>query len=293
MLALTKGTMGERYHYKLVQELGRGAAGVIYLALDVKREELVALKYLSQEAVARHPNAVARFQREVRILSKLRHPNLVAVDRCGRAKGRPYFAMEYVKGRSLADVLGDKPLSPRQALRMTEKLARALDYIHKRGIIHRDIKPSNILIDDKGTPRLADFGLARDESERDMQLTASGVAVGTLRYSSPEQCGGHSHKVDGRADIYSLGLVCAAAITGVQPRVPETMQDLQARFEREYESAMVRLLVPENIISICRKATRFDPKKRYRGAGEMVREIRDALGELRSQSQRLPAASGV
>ena len=87
--------------------------------------------------------------------------------------------------------------------------------------------------------------------------------------------------------------MCAAAITGVQPRVPETMQDLQARFEREYESAMVRLLVPENIISICRKATRFDPKKRYRSASEMVHEIRDALGELRSQSQRLPAASGV
>lgn len=280
------------YHYKLLQELGRGAAGVIYLALDVEKQQLVAVKYLSQEAVARHPNAVARFLREVRILSKLRHPNLVAVDRCGRSKGRPYFAMEYVRGKSLADVLQQKTLTPRQALRMTERLARALDYIHRRGIVHRDLKPSNILIDHTSTPRLADFGLARDESERDMQLTASGVAVGTLRYSSPEQCGGNSHKVDGRADIYSLGLVCASAMTGIQPRVPETMQDLQARFEREYESAMVRALVPECVIQVCRKATRFDPKKRYRAASEMVAEIRDALGEMRAQ-QRLTAASGV
>jgi serine/threonine protein kinase len=281
--------MGQRHHYKLLQELGRGSAGVIYLALDVQQERLLALKYLSQEAVAKHPNAVARFMREVRILSKLRHPNLVTIDRCGRAKGRPYFAMEYVRGRSLADLLLERTLTPRQALRMTEKLARALDYIHRRGIVHRDLKPSNILIDHTSTPRLADFGLARDESERDMQLTASGVAVGTLRYSSPEQCGGNSHKVDGRADLYSLGLVCAAAITGIQPRVPETMQDLQARFEREYESAMVRLLVPESVIQICRKATRFDPKKRYHSAREMVRECREALGELRAESKRLPA----
>ncbi len=285
--------MARRYHYKLLKELGRGAAGVIYLALDVEKQRLFAIKYLSQEAVARHPNAVARFQREVRILSKLRHPNLVAIDRCGRSKGRPYFAMEYIRGRPLADVLAERTLSPRQALRMTEKLARALDYVHRRGIVHRDIKPSNILIDHTATPRLADFGLARDESECDMQLTASGVAVGTLRYSSPEQCGGRSHKVDGRADIYALGLVCAAAITGIQPRVPETMQDLQARFEREYEGAMVRQLVPESVIQICRKATRYDPKKRYRTAGEMVREIRDVLAELRAQSQRQPAASGV
>ncbi|MBX3472302.1 MAG: serine/threonine protein kinase [Planctomycetes bacterium] len=285
--------MSRRYHYKLLKELGRGAAGVIYLALDVEKQRLFALKYLSQEAVARHPNAVARFQREVRILSKLRHPNLVAVDRCGRSKGRPYFAMEYVEGTSLADVLSERRLSVRQALRTTEKLARALDYIHRRGIVHRDLKPSNILVDTAGTPRLADFGLARDESERDMQLTASGVAVGTLRYSSPEQCGGRSHKVDGRADIYSLGLVCAAAITGIQPRVPETMQDLQARFEREYEGIMVRQLVPEAVIQICRKATRYDPKKRYRAASEMVREIRDALAELRATSQRMLAGSGV
>ena len=269
----------DRYHYKLIQELGRGSAGVIHLAWDVPHERLVALKLLSKEAVERYPNAVARFEREVRILSRLNHPNLVRILRCGRARGRPYFAMEYVEGESLQSLLAKGPLPLPRALRMGERLARALDYVHRRGIVHRDLKPSNILVDAALNPKLADFGLAHDESEIDMQLTASGVAVGTLRYSSPEQCSGDSRRVDGRADTYSLGLVIAAAITGRQPRPPESMQDLQGRFEREFDRALVRMLVPEDLIEILRKATRFEPKKRHQTAAELARELKHALRE--------------
>ncbi|MCA9573573.1 MAG: serine/threonine protein kinase, partial [Myxococcales bacterium] len=194
--------------------------GVIHLALDVETDELVALKHLSKEAVERHKNAVARFQREVRILSRLEHPNLIRIVRTGRSRGRPYFAMQYVEGKTLNAALASGPVPLRDALRMAEKLARALDYIHEHGIVHRDVKPSNILIDEAGEPLLADFGLAHDKSEVDLGLTASGTAVGTLRYCSPEQCAGDSHKVDGRADVYALGIILATMITRRFPKCP-------------------------------------------------------------------------
>ena len=281
--------MGKRYHYKLIHELGRGSAGVIHLALDVEEQTLVALKVLSPEAIARHHNAIARFVREVKILERLDHPNLVRVMRSGRSRGRPYFAMEFVDGESLSVRLSKGPLGVRQSLKLAEQLASALDHVHQAGIVHRDLKPSNILLQKDLTPRLADFGLAHDESERDLRLTASGVAVGTLRYSSPEQCGGDSHKVDGRADLYSLGLVLAAAITGKQPRAPESMQDLAGRFDREYARMMARQLVPESVVKVCRKATRNDPRKRYQTAGAFAADLRRCLSE--NPSKRLAAAS--
>jgi len=279
-------------HFKLLQELGRGAAGVIHLALDVEHDELVAVKHLSESAVSRHRNAVARFMREVRILSRLEHPNLVRIVHCGRSKGRPFFAMEYVEGQTLNQVLAKKPLELRPGLKVVEQLASALDYIHQHGIVHRDVKPSNILLDKKLVPRLADFGLAHDKGEVDMQLTASGTAVGTLRYCSPEQCAGDSHKVDGRADIYALGLILATCLTRRFPKCPESMQDLRGRFDREFRSTMNRMLIPEDVISLCHRAMRYDADKRYKTAGKMAKEIRACLRSL-GPSQRLAHASSM
>ncbi|MGE0710185.1 MAG: serine/threonine protein kinase [Planctomycetota bacterium] len=278
-------------HFKLLQELGRGAAGVIHLALDVETDQLVAVKHLSGAAVDRHRNAVARFMREVRILSRLEHPNLVKIVHCGRSKGRPFFAMEYVEGQTLNQVLAKKPLDLRPSLKIALQLAGALDYIHQHGIVHRDVKPSNILLDQKLVPRLADFGLAHDKGEIDMQLTASGTAVGTLRYCSPEQCAGDSHKVDGRADIYALGLILATCLTRKFPNCPESLQDLRGRFDREYRSLMNRMLVPEDVISLCHRAMRNEPDKRFKTAAKMAREIRACLRTL-GPSQRLARAGG-
>ncbi len=274
----------QRSHYKLLKELGRGSAGVIHLALDVNDDRLVALKHLSREAVNRHHNAVARFRREVRILSRLKHPNLVEIVHCGRSRGRPYFAMEFVEGKTLNDVIAARPIDLPTALDIGLKLAKAMDYIHKHGIVHRDVKPSNILLTKDLIPQLADFGLAHDQSEVDMGLTASGTAVGTLRYCSPEQCAGDSYKVDGRADIYSLGVVIATTITRRFPKAPESMQDLRGRFDREFRRPMDKLLIPESVIRLLRKCMRFDAKKRPQTAGAVAKDLEQILRDLSRRS---------
>jgi serine/threonine protein kinase len=276
-----------RRHYKLCSVLGRGSAGTIYLAYDVRGERIVALKHLSQDAMRKFPNAVARFGREARILARCRHPNLVRFLDCGRAEGRPYFAMELVHGRSLSDHLAQKPLTTRQALRVCHGVARGLDYIHRHGIIHRDVKPANVLLERDLTPRLADFGLARDESEADLALTGSGIAVGTPRYSSPEQSAGASRSVDGRADIYALGLMLGAILVRKPPEAPRSLSEMRSRFEREFEPELRQLGITEDVIEICRKATHFDPKKRYATARELARDLREAINQLEGTGTQL------
>jgi serine/threonine protein kinase len=267
--------------------LGKGSAGTIYLAYDVANDRIVALKHLSSEAMKKFPNAVARFGREARILARCRHPNLVRFLDCGRAQGRPYFVMELVHGRSLSDYLAQKPLTLRQALRICHGVARGLDYIHRMGIVHRDVKPANVLLERDLTPRLADFGLARDESEADLALTGSGIAVGTPRYSSPEQSAGASRSVDGRADLYALGLMLAAIIVRRPPEAPRSLSEMRSRFEREFEPRLMEVGTPREVIEICRKATEFDPKRRYANAREMARDLREILRGMEDTGSKL------
>jgi serine/threonine-protein kinase len=279
-----RDTKPAKAHYKLCSVLGKGSAGTIYLAYDVAKKRMVALKHLSPEAMKKYPNALARFGREARILERCQHPNLVRILDCGRADGRPYFAMELIQGRSLGDHLAQHALSLRESLVIAFGVARGLDYIHRRGIFHRDVKPANILLEKDLTPRLADFGLARDEAEVDLALTGSGIAVGTPRYSSPEQSAGASRSVDGRADIYSLGLVLASMIVRRPPEAPRSLSDMRARFDREFANDLAAMGVPQDVIEVCRKATQFDPQKRYANARDMARDIRACLQALDAQN---------
>ena len=205
--------------YRLIAPLGTGASAQVYLADDVRLRRRVAVKLL-HAALADDETFLRRFRAEAQAAAGLSHPNIVAVYDWGDDEGRPYIITEYLSGGSLRSVLDDGGrLSQSQALLVGLEATRALEYAHRRGIVHRDIKPANLLFGEDGRLRIADFGLARALAEAGW-TEPQGAVLGTARYASPEQAQGES--VDGRADVYSLGLVLIEAVTGSVPFVADT-----------------------------------------------------------------------
>lgn len=205
--------------YRLIAPVGTGASAQVYLADDVRLRRRVAVKLL-HAALADDATFLRRFRAEAQAAAGLSHPNIVAVYDWGDDDGRPYIVTEYLSGGSLRSVLDDGGrLSASQALMVGLEATRALEYAHRRGIVHRDIKPANLLFGEDGRLRVADFGLARALAEAGW-TEPQGAVLGTARYASPEQAQGES--VDGRADVYSLGLVLIEAVTGSVPFVADT-----------------------------------------------------------------------
>ncbi|HZE97102.1 MAG TPA: protein kinase [Planctomycetota bacterium] len=204
------GPVGERIgHYGSLREIGRGGMGVVYKAWDETHQRWVALKLISNLHTI---EGLTRFRREVEITRSLHHPNIVAVYEFASIDGHHLLAMQYVDGTTLA---GDRR-KPRQAVGWVLAVAHALQYAHSRGIVHRDIKPQNILVDRAGKPFLTDFGMARS-SDAPSNVTAVGTAMGSPAFMSPEQALGRSTRVDRRSDVYSLGAVLYALVTGRPP----------------------------------------------------------------------------
>ena len=204
--------------FAVERELGRGGMGVVYLARDLVLDRLVALKVLPPDA-AGDAAARARFLREARTAGSLAHPHIVPVHRADEVEGLAYFVMGFVDGESLADRLRERgPLPPADAVRVLREVAWALAYAHARGVVHRDVKPENILLE-RGTGRalVTDFGIARraDLTGDADGLTRAGVVLGTLHYMSPEQVAGGA--LDGRSDVYALGVVAYQALAGRLP----------------------------------------------------------------------------
>lgn len=205
--------------YRLIAPVGTGASAQVYLADDVRLRRRVAVKLL-HAALADDATFLRRFRAEAQAAAGLSHPNIVAVYDWGDDDGRPFIVTEYLSGGSLRSVLDDGGrLSASQALMIGLEATRALEYAHRRGIVHRDIKPANLLFGEDGRLRVADFGLARALAEAGW-TEPQGAVLGTARYASPEQAQGES--VDGRADVYSLGLVLIEAVTGSVPFVADT-----------------------------------------------------------------------
>lgn len=209
--------LGERY--RLVAPLGTGASAVVYVAEDVRLRRDVAVKVL-HPALAADSAFLRRFQAEAQVAAGLRHPNLLAVHDWGEEHGTAYLVTEHLEGGSLRDLL-DRGFraSPSQALLLGLQAARGLDHAHRRGLVHRDVKPANLLFDADGRLRVADFGLARAIAEAAV-TEPMGALLGTARYASPEQAEGRP--LDGRSDVYSLGLVLIEALTGRVPFTAET-----------------------------------------------------------------------
>jgi serine/threonine-protein kinase len=214
--------------YSLQRELGRGGMGVVYLAREVQLDRDVAIKVLPAH-LARAPSARERFLREARMAAGLSHPHIVPIHRVGEAGGFVFFVMSYVEGETLGERLrGRGPLPPGQGMRVLREVAWALAYAHGRGIVHRDVKPDNILLE-AGTGRalVTDFGIARAGADA-VAATDGGGVMGTAHFMSPEQAGGQP--LDGRSDLYALGVVGYLAVSG---RLPFEASDLPALLLRQ------------------------------------------------------------
>jgi serine/threonine-protein kinase len=184
--------------YRIERQLGRGGMGVVYLALQLDLNRRVALKMLTGRY---SDDELQRFREESETAAGLSHNNIAHVYEVGEHNGAPYFSMEFVEAGSLADRIRQQLPEPRDAAELLLDVARAIHYAHLNGVIHRDLKPANILLDEDGTPKVADFGIAK-RLDGDSQLTHSGVVIGTPTYMAPEQARGDSRHVGPAADVY-------------------------------------------------------------------------------------------
>ncbi|MDG2384288.1 MAG: serine/threonine-protein kinase [Pirellulaceae bacterium] len=201
--------------YELLEEVGRGGMGVVFRARQQSLGREVAVKMLLRGKFASHADQV-RFQAEAEAAAGLNHPNIVPVYEVGEYEGKNFFSMKYVAGRTLSQQLKSGPLSPRQSAKLLAKVAGAIDFAHRQGVLHRDLKPSNILIDEEGEPHVMDFGLAKQVSEAD-HLTRTGAVLGTPAYMSPEQASGNRGQVGVASDVYGLGTILFHSLTGKPP----------------------------------------------------------------------------
>ncbi len=259
--------------YEVLDELGRGGMGVVYRAHSAGLGRPVALKMIRAGGRA-GPEAVARFRAEARAVARLRHPNIVRVHEVGEAGGHPFFVQELVEGGTLADRVRLAPLPARAAARLVETLARAMHHAHEHGIVHRDLKPQNVLVTAEGTPKIIDFGLAK-QFDAEADATPSGVILGTPGYMAPEQAAGRTGVVGPAADVYALGAILYELVTDRPPFRAETPLDtvLLVLHEEPVPPRLLQPRVPRDLETICLRCLEKDPARRYASALDLAGDL--------------------
>jgi len=276
--------------YAVQRLLGRGGMGAVYLAREKALERAVAIKVLPPDA-ATDADSRERFRREARTAAKLTHPNIVPLYTFGDTEGMLYFVMGYVKGESLGERMRREGKLPEEDVRrILGEVADALHYAHKQGVVHRDIKPDNILLeDDTGRPMLTDFGVAKARASG-ATLTEAGAVVGTPYYMSPEQASG-ARDIDGRSDLYSLGVMGYAMLSGRLPFEGDSFRDVIVQHVTQ-EPAPLTALVPEaprDLAEAVMRCLAKAPAQRWPDA----QGLREAIGETGSSADSDPTAPGV
>jgi len=265
--------------YEIIKTLGKGAMGVVYLARDPLIDRLIALKTLRLDVDSEFEEEFRqRFLREARAAGRLNHRGIVTVHDVGEdpETGLVYIAMEFIEGQDLKKRMQSKPpLGLPEISRIVAEIADALDYAHSMGVVHRDVKPANILLAPNGSPKVMDFGVARMESSN---LTVEGQFIGTPNFMSPEQVLGK--KVDGRSDIFSLGVLLFTLLTGKRPFPGSTMHEVTLKIVQEAAPvpSTLRPGLPTAFNPIILKCLEKDPEKRFQRASELSRLLA-ALGQ--------------
>ncbi|HUO07013.1 MAG TPA: protein kinase [Phycisphaerae bacterium] len=259
--------------YEVLRVLGRGGMGVVYLSRHLRLNRPVALKMLLAGQYAR-PDELERFLRESEAIAALHHPNIVQVFDAGDFGGRPYFAMEFVEGGNLAREINGVPQPAPRSAELVAMIADAVHTAHQRGIVHRDLKPANILLASDGTPKVTDFGLAR-QIEGDHGITLTGLPIGTPSYMAPEQIRGDLGGIGPATDVYSLGAILYELLTGRPPFRAETTTATfqQVMTDEPIPPTRLNPRIPRDLENICLKCLDKDPHRRYPTAAELTDDL--------------------
>jgi serine/threonine-protein kinase len=275
---------GQGSQYEIIQKLGEGGMGMVYLAKDTMIERLVAIKQLHRNAGSEDESLGERFQAEALALAKLNHPNVTHLYSFIPKEDTYWMIMEYVEGKTLEDwLLVHKKITHQLAASIAVQMLDGLYHAHRKGIIHRDIKPANVMINEEGEVKIMDFGIARIRNAQ--RITSHGKSVGTLEYMAPEQI--HGQEGDERTDIYAVGNILYEMLCGTTPFYSDTDYRLMKdKLEKQPESILrENPSVPNSFEKIIFKALQRDPKKRYQSARELKHAIEKCLeGSLLDQA---------